>query len=110
MIRSGHVLYDLREALGSPKLLFAFLGVTALVIFFINFQCVYGFVLLFGALIAARAMIGPRCPQCDGPLQEVEAERDQKDTFTLYVVWRCPRDGYQEKERVRAGAGLFGGN
>jgi hypothetical protein len=110
MIRSGHTFYDLREIISSPKLLLPLLVVAGIFTFVINFQCIYGFALLYVALFAARAMIGPRCPHCDSPLHEVEAERDRADAFTLYILWRCPRDGYEEKEPVKGGSGLFGGN
>ncbi len=109
MIRSGHVLHDLREGLGSPKLLLPLLAVAGFFTFFISFQFVYVFALLYGIIFAARALIGRRCPQCDGPLQEIEAERDKSDAFIMHITWRCPRDGYEEKETIKGSSGLFGG-
>lgn len=108
MIRSGHALYDLREGLGSPKLLLPLLLVAGFFTFFISFQFVYVFALLYGAIFAARALIGRRCPQCDSPLKEIGAERDKTDAFVIHITWRCPRDGYEEKETVKGGSGLFG--
>jgi hypothetical protein len=108
MMRSGHYLYDLRELLGSPKLLMPLLLVAGFFIFFASFQFIYIFVLLYGAIFATRAVIGRRCPQCDGPLQEAGAERDKTNAFVMVITWRCPRDGYEEKETVKGGSGLFG--
>jgi hypothetical protein len=108
MIRSGHFFYDLRKILASPKLLLGILGVAGILTFLVDFQCVYGFVLLLAAIFTVRVLVGRRCPQCDHPLKEVGAEKDQKDVFTLYVNWRCPRDGYEEKETIKGGSGLFG--
>lgn len=108
MIRSGHFLYDLREALSSPKLLLSLLLIAGIFTFFVSFQFVYVFGILFVAIFAARALIGRRCPQCDSSLQEVSAERDKTDVFVMYVTWRCPRDNYEEKETVKGGSGLFG--
>lgn len=108
MIRSGHVLYDLREVLGSPKLLLPLLLVAGFFTFVVSFQFVYVFALLYGAIFAARALIGRRCPQCDGPLKEIGAEQDKTDAFVLHITWRCLRDGYEEKETVKGGSGLFG--
>lgn len=110
MLRRSHLFYDLRENLGSAKVLLPLLLVAGVFTFLVNFQCVYGFALLFFVVLAARAVIGPRCPQCDGPLQELEAERDRADAFTLHIIWRCPRDGYEEKEPVKGSGGLFGGS
>ena len=108
MIRSNHFLYDLREALGSPKILIGLLGVAGLLTFLVSFQFIYLFVLIFAAMIAIRGLIGRRCPKCDGPLKEVGAERDKENAFVMYIIWRCPRDGYEEKEKTKGDAGLFG--
>jgi hypothetical protein len=108
MIRSDHFFYDLREALGSPKLLMVVLGMAGFFTFLISFQFVYLFALLFVAIFATRAMIGRRCPRCDGSLQEVGAERDKANAFILQITWRCPRDGYEEKEATKGDSGLFG--
>ena len=108
MIRSGHIRYDLREILGSPKILVGLLVVAGFFILFVSFQFVYIFVVLFGAMIALRGLIGRRCPQCDGPLKEVGAERDKENAFVMHIIWRCPRDGYEEKEKTKGDAGLFG--
>lgn len=108
MIRSNHVLYDLRQELGSPKLLLSLLVVAGFFVFFVSFQFVYVFALLYGAIFAVRALIGRRCPQCDGPLQEIGAEKDKANAFVMYITWRCPRDGYEEKETIKGSSGLFG--
>jgi hypothetical protein len=108
LIRSGHFLYDLREMLGSPQILVGLLVVASIFILFISFQFVYVFVLLFGTMITLRGLIGRRCPKCDGPLKEVGAERDKENAFIMYIIWRCPRDGYEEKEKTKGDAGLFG--
>jgi len=108
MLRTGHFLYDLRESLGSPKLLLGLLAVAAFFILFISFQFVYVFALLFGAIIALRGLIGRRCPLCDGPLKETEAHRDKENAFVMRITWRCPRDGYEEKEETKGDSGLFG--
>lgn len=76
--------------------------------FFISFQFVYLFALLFVVILATRAMIGRRCPRCDGPLEEAGAERDKANVFILHITWRCPRDGYEEKETTKGDSGLFG--
>ena len=110
MLRSGHIWYDLRELLGNAKLFFGLLAVAALFVLFVSFQFVYLFVLLFVAIIAARALIGRRCPQCDGSLKEVSAERDKNNAFVMHILWRCPRDGYEEKEKTKGDSGLFGTN
>lgn len=109
MIRSDHIFYDLREGLGSPKLLLPLLVVAGIFTFFVSFQFVYIFALLYGAIFVTRALIGRRCPECDGPLQEIGAERDKSDAFIMHITWRCPRDGYEEKETIKGGSGLFGG-
>ena len=108
MIRSDHFFYDLREALGSPKLLMAVLVVAGFFTFLVSFQFVYLFALLFVAIFAARAVIGRRCPRCDGPLKEVGAELDKANAFILQITWRCPRDSYEEKETTKGDSGLFG--
>lgn len=110
MIRPNHFLYDLRETLGSPILLIAVLVVAGFFTFFISFQFVYLFALLFVTIFAGRALIGRRCPRCDGPLKEVGAERDKENAFVMHIIWRCLRDGYEEKERTKGDAGLFGAN
>ena len=108
MIRSNHIWYDLRELLGSPKVILGLLVVAVFFILYFSFQFLYVFALLFGAMIGLRGLIGRRCPQCDGPLKEVDAERNEQNVFEMYIVWRCPRDGYEEKEKVKGDSGLFG--
>lgn len=108
MIRSGHILYDLRNLLESPKLLVLLVGIAALFVFFVSFQLIYIFALLFVAMLTARGLIGRRCPQCDGPLKESGAERDQDNAFVMHITWRCPRDGYTETETTKGDSGLFG--
>lgn len=108
MLRSGHIFYDLRKLLGSPKLLLPLLLLAGFFVFFFSFQFVYIFVLLYVAIFTGRALIGRRCPQCDGPLQESGATRDKTNAFVMHIVWHCPRDGYEEKETIKGGSGLFG--
>ncbi len=108
MIRRDHFFYDLRELLGSIRFMIGLLVVAALVVFLISFQLVYLFVFIFAAIFGARGFIGRRCPHCDAVLKQIEAGRDNKDAFVLYVIWRCPNDGYQEKEEVKGDSGLFG--
>ena len=110
MIRSDHRWYDLRELLGNAKLFVGLLVVAALFVLFISFQFVYLFALLFVAIMVGRVLIGRRCPKCDGPLKEVNAERDADSAFVMHIVWRCPRDGYEEKEKTKGDSGLFGTN
>jgi len=108
VIRPGHFFYDLREALHSAKFLVGLLVVAGFFVFFISLQFVYLFALLFAAIFALRGIIGPRCPQCDAALKEKGAERDPNDAFVMYIIWHCPNDGYEEKEKVRGDSGLFG--
>lgn len=108
MIRSGHFFYDLRTQLASAKLLLAILLVAIFFILFVSVQFIYIFVLLFAAILAMRSLIGRRCPHCDRALKEMDAERDKDNVFTMYVVWRCPHDGYEEKEKIKGDSGLFG--
>jgi hypothetical protein len=108
MLRTGHLLYDLRELFGNPKLLLAVVVVAGFFILFVSFQFIYPFALLLMALFATRGLIGRRCPKCDGPLRESGAERDKTDVFVMYITWHCPRDGYEEKEKTKGNAGLFG--
>lgn len=110
MIRSGHIWYDLRKSLADPRLLLLLLGLAAFFVFFVSFQLVYVFALLFATMIAIRGLIGRRCPQCDGPLKETEAARDKDNAFVLHITWRCPRDGYTETETTKGDSGLFGAN
>ena len=83
MIRSDHFFYDLREVLGSPKLLMTLLVVAGFFTFWVNFQFVYLFALLFVTIFAARALIGRRCPQCDSPMKEIGAEPDKTNAFVI---------------------------
>ena len=108
MIRSDHFMYDLREALGSPKLFIGVLVIGSFFVLYVNLQYVYIFALIFGLMFAVRGMIGRRCPTCDGSLKEVGAEQDDKNAFIMHITWRCPRDGYEEKEETKGDAGLFG--
>jgi hypothetical protein len=108
MIRHDHFFYDTHEALGSPKVLFGLAAIGGFFILFISLQFVYPAVLIFGALIAARALIGRRCPQCDAALKEQDSSRDDNDAFTLYITWRCPKCHYEEQEKVKGDSGLFG--
>ena len=110
MIRREHILYDLREALVSPKLLLGLLAIAALFILLINFQFILLFGLLFVALFGIRGLIGRRCPQCDGSIEAISAEPDKQDAFVMNITWRCPRDGYEELEKTKGDAGLFGVN
>ncbi len=108
MIRRNHLFYDLSEALGDPKFLFGLLVVAVFIILVVGFQLVYLFMLLFGAIIVARVLIGRRCPHCDASLKEKGAERDPNDATVMYITWHCPNDGFEEKEKVRGDSGLFG--
>lgn len=108
MIRSGHFFYDLRAQLASTKFFIAILLVAIFFILFISIQFVYVFVILLAAIFAARGLIGRRCPACDRALKEVDAERDKDNVFTMYIIWRCPHDGYEEKEKIKGDSGLFG--
>jgi hypothetical protein len=110
MIRSGHLWYDLREALASLKILFALLVMALLFIIFLRFQFLYAFALFFAVIYATRGLIGRRCPTCDGPLKEIGAERDKENAFVMNITWQCPRDGYTENERLKGDSGLFGVN
>ncbi|RME97114.1 MAG: hypothetical protein D6768_20435 [Chloroflexi bacterium] len=108
MIRQGHFFYDLRELLGSARVMIGLAAVAGFFVLFVSLSFVYLFLLLFAALLVGRALIGRRCPRCDGPLKESGAERDKHDAFVMYINWRCPKDGYTEKEKVRGDSGLFG--
>ena len=108
MVRPDHRLYDLRELLGSARLMLLVLGVASFFVLFVSFQFVYVFALVFGAMFAVRGLIGRRCPTCDGALKETGAERDKENAFVMTITWRCPRDGYEEKEQTKGDAGLFG--
>jgi hypothetical protein len=77
-------------------------------IFFVSFQFVIPFGLLFMAVLATRGLIGRRCPVCDGPLKEIGAARDPDNAFVMHITWRCPRDGHEEQEKTKGDAGLFG--
>lgn len=110
MIRSEHVWYDLRELLGSISLLIGLAVIAGFFVLFISMSFVYLFGLLFAAILAGRAIIGPRCPQCDAALKQESGERDKNDAFTLYVVWRCPNCNFEEKEKIKGDSGLFGAN
>ena len=110
MIRTGHVWYDLRNILGSTWLLVGLLVVAGIFIFFFSLQFIYIFITLLAVILGARGIIGRRCPKCDAALKEIEAERDENDVYVMWVIWRCPRDGYEEKEKVKGSGGLFGAN
>lgn len=108
MIRSGHFFYDLRELLSQPLLLTAIVLTAGFFIFFVSFQYIFPFALLIMFILGARGLIGRRCPQCDRALKEIGAERDPEDAFVMYITWRCPRDGYEETEKIKGSGGLFG--
>lgn len=110
MIRTGHVWYDLRELLGSTSLLIGLAVIGGFFVWYISMSFVYLLVLLFVAILAGRAIIGPRCPHCDAALKEQDSTRDNNDAFTLYITWRCPKCDYEEKEKVKGDSGLFGAN
>ena len=110
MIRSDHLFYDLRKLLGSSRLMLLMLAIASFFILLVSFQFLYVFVLLFVAMFAARGLIGRRCPKCDGPLKETSAERNKENVFVMHITWRCPRDGYEEKEKTKGDSGLFGVN
>lgn len=108
MIRAGHILYDVRELLGNPVLLIGLAVIAGFFVLFISMSLVYLFMLLFAAIIAGRAIIGPRCPNCDAALKEQDSTRNNDDAFTLYITWRCPNCSYEEREKVKGDSGLFG--
>jgi hypothetical protein len=108
MFRSGHFWHDLRELLGQPLLLAVITAVAGFFILFLSFQFVYPVGLFFLAILAARGLIGRRCPVCDGPLKETGASRDPENAFIMHITWRCPRDGYEEQEKTKGDSGLFG--
>ena len=110
MIRSDHFWYDLRNLLGSTWLLVGLLVFAGIFIFFVSLQFIYLFITLLAVILGGRGLIGRRCPTCDAALKEIEAERDENDVYVLWVIWRCPRDGYEEKEKVKGSGGLFGAN
>lgn len=108
MEASNHFYYNLRQRLGSGKLFILLAAIAAFFILFISVQFIYVFALLFALLFAVRGAIGRRCPHCDRPLKADAGERDEENVFTMYVIWRCPHDGYEEKEKIEGDAGLFG--
>jgi uncharacterized membrane protein len=108
LIREGHFWYDFRELLGNVRVLLAAAVFAAFFVLFVSFSFVYLFILFFVAMLATRAIIGRRCPQCDAALKEVTSQRDQENAFVLYIIWRCPHDGYEEQEKVKGDSGLFG--
>lgn len=110
MFRENHFYYDVREALGGAKFLIGFLIFCAFFTLFISTQLIYLFVILFVLTIGIRALIGRRCPKCDGPLIESGAEPAKDNAFVIYINWVCPRDGYVEREETKGDAGLFGAN
>ena len=110
MIRRNHIFYDLREQIVSLRVLLTVLVVGAFLVLYVSLDFVYLFALIIAGLFAARGLIGRRCPQCDGPLRETEAERDKDNVFVMRITWRCPRDGYEEEEKTKGDAGLFGVN
>jgi hypothetical protein len=106
LIRQAHPLYDLQHLLSDPRLLLALLGLGSLVMLVWGLRLVYVFIPCFLLLFAVRSGIGRRCPHCDGPLTESDADR--VDGLTFDIAWRCARDGYQEIERMRGGKGSWG--
>jgi hypothetical protein len=108
MVRPDHRLYDLHELLSSVRVMLLMLTVASFFVLFVSFQFIYVFALIFGTMFAIRGLIGRRCPKCDGALKETGAERDKANAFVMHITWRCPRDGYEEKEQTKGDAGLFG--
>ena len=108
MIRRNHILYDLRNQLVSFKMLATLLVIGSYLFLFVSANFVYLFALLAVGLFTLRGLIGRRCPRCDGPLHEEDAERDAEDAFIMYIIWRCPRDDYEEREKIKGSGGLFG--
>lgn len=105
-IRSKHKWHDLHHLLSDPRLLGALLLVGFLGILGRGLPVVYPLVFVFLAVFLVRAIIGRRCPRCDGSLKERDSAR--VDGLTFDITWHCPRDGYQEIERVRGGKGSWG--
>ena len=58
MIRRNHLLYDLREFLGSFKLLAVVLLAAGYLILFVSLQYIYPIALLVVAIFAVRGLIG----------------------------------------------------
>jgi hypothetical protein len=108
MFRSGHFFYDLRQLLGSARLIIGLAVIGFLLIVFFSFQFFYVLVLVFLALMAARVLIGRRCPKCDGVLKETEAELKKGSAFVMVITWACPRDGHTQTEETKSKIGLFG--
>ena len=110
MIRSGHLLYDLRAMLGSTKLMLVILLAASFLILYISLGFIYPTAVLMVAIFTLRGLIGRRRPHCDGALREDRAEPDTENAFVMHITWRCPRDGYEEQEKTKGDAGLFGVN
>ncbi len=110
MIRSDHFWYDLRQALGSFKVLAGLIVIASFFILVVSLQFVYIFAILFALMLGTRGVIGRRCPKCDSALKETGATRDKDNAFVMYIIWRCPKDGYSEREKTKGDAGLFGAN
>jgi hypothetical protein len=110
MIRREHFWYDVRRQLVNFKFLLALMILGSFLILYINFGFVYLFALLLAGIFAIRGLIGRRCPHCDGPLREEQAQVEQDNAFIIIITWRCPRDGYEELEKTKGDAGLFGVN
>ncbi|MDM8518636.1 hypothetical protein QUF64_01210 [Anaerolineales bacterium HSG6] len=108
MPRSDHFWYDIRETLSSPKFLFGFLAVVGFFIMYVNLSLIYPAMLIFLGIVVARSVIGRRCPKCDRPLKADEAKQDPNSALILHIVWHCPHDGYEETEKTKGDAGLFG--
>src|SRR5262245_53983901 len=108
MIRSGHFYYDLRELLGDPKLLIGLALLGGALMFLVSSQFIYLLLLVFGATIVLRVLIGRRCPKCDRHLKEAGAAPKKDNPLVLVITWACPNDGYTEKEETKSKIGFFG--
>lgn len=106
LIRAEHKWYDLYHILNDPRLMVFLLLVSVVGMLAQGLRLIYPILLLFLMIFVVKGVIGRRCPRCDGPLKEFEATK--RDGLTFDVAWRCPRDGYQEFERVRGGIGSWG--
>ncbi len=110
MIRRDHFYYDVHQLLISFKVIVPLLIIGSFLVLTVSFGFVYLMIILVTSLFAIRGLIGRRCPQCDSTLKEDRAEVEQDNAFVMVITWRCPKDGYEEQEKTKGDAGLFGVN
>ncbi len=107
MIRPDHKWYDIHAAFDNFKLIIGLAVIAGFFILFISVQFIYIFGILFVVILSIRSTIGRRCPICDAALTEAGAEPDKDKAVDIYIIWQCPKDGYQEKEKIKVDSGLF---